>query len=371
MALSTEELLLASRARRSPFQALALGALQGFQTGLSQAPDREQARLKSENLSLENEGLRIRNQAAATEQAASQQGIEELRRLISQQAETQTRDNFVSSSSNAAKPVTPSKKFEITRSLEGGKYKIQIKEAESTAPDKLKTYTPEQVAAINSGDFSQISRAFGGGAPGDALKHAEAVQRMGNMQQERQQREEERRKARFDVYYKEIERDPQVAGIRKRQTDLAVLEGLMNEVKQSGNQIAAAQIGARTARVVGEVGVLTDNDVRRYVEAGSIDRKYGDKLSRMIHGVPSDLTLQELETTYDIMRRKTEQILADRARAHIEKSASVEKMKPEELAGIIKVPYFAQQGGGGGAGNDALAEKRAALRAKLGLGGKR
>ena len=72
----------------------------------------------------------------------------------------------------------------------------------------------------------------------------------------------------------------------------------MNELTKlirTGNQIALGGIGVKAARAMGEVGVLTDTDVQRYIEAQSIMQKLKDKHGRLTKGMLSKKTLKDLD----------------------------------------------------------------------------
>jgi hypothetical protein len=68
---------------------------------------------------------------------------------------------------------------------------------------------------------------------------------------------------------------------------------LVEQVK-AGNQNAAAALGTRLARAMGEVGVLTDADVTRYVQGTSWGRKLLDWYKKGAEGSPSEETLKEI-----------------------------------------------------------------------------
>jgi hypothetical protein len=61
------------------------------------------------------------------------------------------------------------------------------------------------------------------------------------------------------------------------------------------NQIALGGIGVKAARAMGEVGVLTDTDVQRYIEAQSVAQKMKDKYGRLTKGMLSAKTLKDLD----------------------------------------------------------------------------
>lgn len=83
------------------------------------------------------------------------------------------------------------------------------------------------------------------------------------------------------------------------------LVSMVDLVKQ-GNQVAANSMGAKAARAMGEVGVLTEQDVSRYVQGGSLPRKTADKLLKWTKGRPSDMTLEEISQVHGVFQKQFE-----------------------------------------------------------------
>ena len=69
---------------------------------------------------------------------------------------------------------------------------------------------------------------------------------------------------------------------------------LMQQV-EGGNEIALGSLGTKMARAMGEVGVLTDADVKRYIEAQSYVRKGRDWFARRAQGKLYDKTVKDLK----------------------------------------------------------------------------
>jgi hypothetical protein len=74
------------------------------------------------------------------------------------------------------------------------------------------------------------------------------------------------------------------------------------DVAKKGNQIGFNAVGTKMARAMSEVGVLTESDVSRYVEGGSLSRKAGDSLLRMINGKPSEATMDDINEITNVLR---------------------------------------------------------------------
>lgn len=70
--------------------------------------------------------------------------------------------------------------------------------------------------------------------------------------------------------------------------------GLISEIK-TGNELALGSLGTKMARAMGEVGVLTDADVVRYIQSQSIVRQGRDMYARKGQGRLYDDTLKDME----------------------------------------------------------------------------
>lgn len=72
------------------------------------------------------------------------------------------------------------------------------------------------------------------------------------------------------------------------------VDNLIENVEK-GNELAMASLGTKLARAMGEVGVLTDTDVVRYVRGQSWGRSLLDWFKKGAVGRPSDATLKEMQ----------------------------------------------------------------------------
>ena len=79
-------------------------------------------------------------------------------------------------------------------------------------------------------------------------------------------------------------------------------DGLISEIK-SGNELALGALGTKMARAMGEVGVLTDADVTRYIQSQSILRKGRDYYTRLGKGKLYKDTLLEMESLINKMKK--------------------------------------------------------------------
>lgn len=79
----------------------------------------------------------------------------------------------------------------------------------------------------------------------------------------------------------------------------------MDDLRQSieeGNEVALGAIGTKAARAMGEVGVLTDQDVKRYIQGQSLVRQAKDKFGRAWQGKVSQATLDDIKNIVGKMR---------------------------------------------------------------------
>jgi hypothetical protein len=82
--------------------------------------------------------------------------------------------------------------------------------------------------------------------------------------------------------------DPRAKKALEQGMALESIEPLLKEI-ESGNEIAIQSLGTQLARAMGEVGVLTDTDVIRYVQGTSWGRKLKDWWARGAEGgLPKD-----------------------------------------------------------------------------------
>lgn len=108
-----------------------------------------------------------------------------------------------------------------------------------------------------------------------------------------------RAKERFSQY---AEKDPILVQMKKENIALDQVERLI-ALTEAGNDMAGGSaLGAKMARAMGEVGVLTDRDIVNYVTNGQLDKKAADVLSRWTMGKPSQATLNDLKQISKVIK---------------------------------------------------------------------
>lgn len=100
-----------------------------------------------------------------------------------------------------------------------------------------------------------------------------------------------------------LRNDPKVKQLEKEGVAFDSAENLL-KLAQAGNTTAFAALGTKMARAMGEVGVLTETDVHRYVTSPALARKIADKANILFSGHPTAATLEELQVISKAMEGK-------------------------------------------------------------------
>lgn len=200
------------------------------------------------------------------------------------------------------------------------------------------TYNPAQVKAVYGGKADDIVAAFPKGVPKDVLDKAFSAQRITNLEDERNVRDDDRLGAAALNYWKTLETNPVIKTLKQQDIGLGQVDQLVPLVK-SGNTVASNALGAKMARGMGEVGVLTDTDIVRYVQSGQITRSAADKLSRMTKGVPTDATIQEMQQITFALRDAYEAKIQPLYNDAVVRFAKNYKLSPEQAAERLVIPY--------------------------------
>lgn len=163
--------------------------------------------------------------------------------------------------------------------------------------------------------------------------------RLQNLEQERTQRETERESGRYRQYLLDIEqRDPIIKEANKQNLSLATV-GSLSGLVADGNTVAFNALGTKVAKAMGEVGVLTEQDVQRYVRSGRLDRKAADTLSSWIKGRPTDATLAEISQISGAIGDTYQQKLQPRYDRYIEAYSNLEGVDPLVFSKKLGLPY--------------------------------
>lgn len=286
---------------------------------------------------LANTALGLQARQAADARAAE---IDQMMRTMLASAAEDKVSSDLQRTAPGATPPTPALRLANISMGQDARLKPRF---ETVAPKTTEFYNEEQTAAIASGDPAKLSAAFGGKVPKDAVGKAFSAERISNTQAERANRDAERTQARFRQYLLDIEqRDPVIKQLRQQGIGLSQVNDLVGLVK-AGNTVAAAAMGTKMARGMGEVGVLTESDITRYVQSGQLDRKAGDTLSKWLRGVPTQATLSEIQSISAALGGTFRDKVQPRYDQYIESYAKSEKMTPSQMASELALTYVGKR----------------------------
>lgn len=144
-------------------------------------------------------------------------------------------------------------------------------------------------------------------------------------------------------YSEAMERNPFIKELKKQDLGLAQVNELGGLIK-GGNTVASKALGMKMARGMGEVGVMTDSDVTRYVQSGRLDRRSADTLSSWMQGKPTDATLQEIGQISDVLRDSYSTKVQSVHDTYVERLSRNYKIPPEEAAYLLAVDYSKAKG---------------------------
>ncbi|HPO87528.1 MAG TPA: hypothetical protein PLN86_16940 [Candidatus Hydrogenedentes bacterium] len=133
--------------------------------------------------------------------------------------------------------------------------------------------------------------------------------------------------------------DPNIKPLYQQKINAGYVDQIIGAAKE-GNTVAGSALAAKMARTMGEVGVLTDNDVKRYVTSGRLDRGAADKLSRMAQGKPTDATLDEIGQIAGILSSTFNEKVQPTYNWYAEVLANNMGDSPENTARLLGVSYM-------------------------------
>ena len=133
--------------------------------------------------------------------------------------------------------------------------------------------------------------------------------------------------------------DPSIKPLYQQKINAGYVDQIIGAAKE-GNTVAGAALAAKMARTMGEVGVLTENDVQRYVTSGRLDRKAADKLTRMTQGKPTDTTLDEIGQIAGILSSTFNEKVQPTYNWYAEVLANNMGDTPENTARLLGVDYL-------------------------------
>jgi len=152
-------------------------------------------------------------------------------------------------------------------------------------------------------------------------------------------RSESMDKNRYRNYLLDMEqKDPVIKEINKQGLSLAAVDSLTNLVNE-GNTVAFSALGLKMAKGMGEVGVMTEQDVKRYVNSGALSQKAADTLLTWVRGKPTEATMEDIGQITDVMKKSFLEKAQPRYDKYISAYANIEGLPPEEMAKKLSTPY--------------------------------
>lgn len=142
----------------------------------------------------------------------------------------------------------------------------------------------------------------------------------------------------YDLHNRMIN-DPRIKPLHNQNINARFVDKIIERAK-SGNTVASAALGAKMARTMGEVGVLTDTDLERYVVSGRLDRKAADKLSKWINGKPTDATLDEIQQIASILRDSYSEFAIPVYQEYVDLLANNKNIDEKEAARLLTVDKY-------------------------------
>lgn len=201
-------------------------------------------------------------------------------------------------------PRTPGRQTQFARG-------VAAREAKTTGMDSLK-----QRADI----LNQLQKLKDGSKPMTAyqkqyLEYLKGAQSKRQEKEDRikgQSKEKMSRQLNKDIYgvVKDFEKDDVVKELKKQGVSFDQAESLLDAI-EADNKVAFGALGTKMARAMGEVGVLTDADVVRYISRYDVAGKVKDWFSGRFKGKPSDLTQKDLRDIANIMKIGAKKRLVD------------------------------------------------------------
>lgn len=152
-------------------------------------------------------------------------------------------------------------------------------------------------------------------------------------------REGKNRRDDIAKYAQNMIKDPIIKKLREKEYGYDVIDQIVAQAK-GGNTTAAAGLGAKVAKAMyDEVGVLTNEDVARYVRSGLITRQAGDKLTQWMTGHPTEATLDEIQQMERVMKEVGMGRIQGNVNRYLREYANPRGIDPEEAGAWLQFDY--------------------------------
>lgn len=151
----------------------------------------------------------------------------------------------------------------------------------------------------------------------------------------------------------QMRNDPVLKELNKQDIGMDQVKQLV-ESARSGNTLATAALGIKIAKGYGEVGVLTESDVNRYIASGKLSQRAADVLMKWATGTPTDATMQEIMENVAILEDLNRTKVQSLSNGYVEALSRNYGIEPEDAAYRLGVDYTpgGQARGGGSVTED-------------------
>ena len=140
---------------------------------------------------------------------------------------------------------------------------------------------------------------------------AARMQNYNNIEKNREFKREQAEEADAQRTLKDLRNTEEYKSSIKMTTQVPVIRKLITDANINGGQ-SLSMLGPKVAKgIAGEVGVLTEQDVKRYVKDPSLVGGMRDTLAKIKSGKLSDVTAENLNRLLDIMDTHAKQKIAD------------------------------------------------------------
>ena len=131
-----------------------------------------------------------------------------------------------------------------------------------------------------------------------------------------------------------LEFDQELKEYKKQNLSLDQMQRLI-DLTETGNTVSSVALGTKMARAMGEVGVLTESDVVRYVSSRQLSQKGADILGGWIVGRPTPATLGEIKEISSVLQKSYQDKVLPIYRKHAEYLANVEGIPIDQAFNIL------------------------------------
>lgn len=140
-------------------------------------------------------------------------------------------------------------------------------------------------------------------------------------------------------YSNALENNSLLKKLREQEFSIDQVDDLINLVN-SGNTVASSAMGTKMAKAMGEVGVLTESDIKRYIMSGKLAQGAADKLTKWIKGKPTDATMEEIGQISSVLKNNFSSRIQPIYDRYVNRLSANMNISKEEAARRLDVPIF-------------------------------